>query len=160
MWKSGHSLIKAKMRETGALLGGEGSGHICIRDRWYGFDDGLYAGARLLEILRGRGATPTAVFAKLPTGVATPELHIPMSARQATALLGRIPADAFANARVTTLDGLRADWPDGWGLVRASNTTPALVVRFEGDDSEALRRVKERFREVLLAIEPELVLPF
>ncbi len=160
LWKSGHSLIKAKMRETGALLGGELSGHVCIRDRWYGFDDALYAGARLLEILRGRGVAPAAVFAKLPTGVVTPELRVPMSPQTALELVASLPTDAFEGARVATLDGLRADWPDGWGLVRASNTTPALVLRFEGDDESALRRVQDRFAAALRAVDPDLPLPF
>jgi phosphomannomutase/phosphoglucomutase len=160
LWKSGHSLIKAKMRETGALLGGELSGHVCIRDRWYGFDDALYAGARLLEILRGRGVAPAAVFAKLPTGVVTPELRVPMSPQAAVELVTSLPTDAFEGARVSTLDGLRADWPDGWGLARASNTTPALVLRFEGDDASALRRVQERFGAALRAVAPDLPLPF
>jgi len=160
MWKSGHTPLKAKLRESGALIAGELSGHFIFKERWFGFDDALYAGARLLEILRGRGGTPTAVFARLPTGMATPELRVPMSATDATDLMGRIPADAFGDATVTTLDGLRADWPDGWGLVRTSNTTPDLILRFEGDDEEALRRVQARFREILLSVEPGLALPF
>ncbi len=158
--RSGHAYMKAKMRETGAPLGGELSGHVYIRDRWYGFDDALYAGARLLEILRGRGAAPAAVFARLPTGSATPELRVPMSPRAALELLSRLRGDAFEGARLTTLDGLRADWPDGWGLVRASNTTPALVLRFEGDDDAALRRIQARFSGALRAIDPGLQLPF
>lgn len=160
LWKSGHSLIKAKMRETGALLGGELSGHFCIRERWYGFDDALYAGARLLEILRGRGVSPAAVFAKLPTGVVTPELRVPMSPQAAVELVASLSTDAFEGSRVSTLDGLRADWPDGWGLARASNTMPALVLRFEGDDEAALRRVQDRFAAALRAVEPDLPLPF
>jgi phosphomannomutase/phosphoglucomutase len=160
MWKAGHALVKAKMRETGALLAGEGSGHIYIRDRWYGFDDALYAGARLLDILRGRGAAPAAVFAKLPTGVATPELRVPMSRERAAEVVAALASDAFPGARVTDLDGLRADYPDAWGLVRGSNTTPHLLLRFEGDDQEALARVQGAFRRALLAAAPDLALPF
>lgn len=158
--RSGHAYMKAKMREVRAPLGGELSGHIYIRDRWYGFDDALYAGARLMEILRERGAPPTAVFAKLPTGLATPELRVPMSPRAALELLSRLRGEDFEGARLTTLDGLRADWPDGWGLVQASNTTPALVLRFEGDDDTALRRIQDRFAAALRAVDPELQLPF
>jgi phosphomannomutase/phosphoglucomutase len=160
MWKSGHSLMKAKMRETGAILGGEGSGHLYIRDRWYGFDDALYAGARLLDILRQRGPSVAAVFAKLPAEVATPEIRIPMARAEALALLGRLSGDALPGATVSTLDGLRAEYPDGWGLVRVSNTTPELVLRFEGTDEAALQRVQAAFRQALAAVAPGLALPF
>jgi phosphomannomutase/phosphoglucomutase len=159
--RSGHSLVKARMRETGAVLGGEGSGHIYIRDRWYGFDDALYAGARVLEVLRGREGSPTAVFGKLPIGKATPEIRVPMAPADAVALVQRLSAvTPFPDAIVTTVDGLRADYPDRWGLVRASNTTPALVLRFEGDDEAALSRIQGEFRRALLAVEPTLTLPF
>ncbi|KAA2284234.1 phosphomannomutase/phosphoglucomutase [Arenimonas fontis] len=161
MWKTGHSLIKAKMRETEAELAGEMSGHFFFRERWYGFDDGLYAAARLLEILSSRGETPEEVFETLPRSTSTPELKIHVEEGQQYAFIEKFVAQAkFEGARIATIDGLRADWPDGWGLVRASNTTPVLVLRFDGKDAEALERIKETFRAQLLAVEPGLQLPF
>ena len=161
MWKTGHSLIKAKMRETGAELAGEMSGHFFFRERWYGFDDGLYAAARLLEILSTRSGTPQEVFDTLPKGVSTPELKIHMQEGEQYAFIEKFLASArFEHARIATIDGLRADWPDGWGLVRASNTTPVLVLRFDAKDNEALERIKQSFREQLLAVDPALQLPF
>jgi phosphomannomutase/phosphoglucomutase len=161
MWKTGHSLIKAKMRETEAELAGEMSGHFFFRERWYGFDDGIYAAARLLEILSSRGETPQEVFDTLPKGVSTPELKIEVEEGQQYAFIEKFLAQAkFEGARIATIDGLRADWPDGWGLVRASNTTPVLVLRFDAKDTEALERIKEAFRRQLLAVDPGLSLPF
>ncbi|MEO8460718.1 MAG: phosphomannomutase/phosphoglucomutase, partial [Dokdonella sp.] len=164
MWKTGHSLIKAKMRETGALLAGEMSGHVFFKERWYGFDDGIYAAARLLEILAGdpEGRTPQQMFDSLPKGVSTPELKIPLpkegdNQRFIDAFQARAK---FEGARLTTIDGVRADWPDGWGLVRASNTTPVLVLRFDADSEEAIQRIQEAFRAQLLALQPSLKLPF
>jgi phosphomannomutase/phosphoglucomutase len=163
MWKTGHSLIKAKMKETGAQLAGEMSGHFFFRERWYGFDDGVYAAARLLEILADdpEGRTPEQIFAALPKGVSTPELHVPMAEGQNHPFIARFRERAqFDGARLTTIDGLRADWPDGWGLVRASNTTPVLVLRFDADDSDALKRIQDAFRIQLLACDSTLELPF
>ncbi|HAI58738.1 MAG TPA: phosphomannomutase [Xanthomonadaceae bacterium] len=161
MWKTGHSLIKAKMKETAAELAGEMSGHFFFKERWYGFDDGLYAAARLLEILATRAEEPEEVFAELPKAVSTPELKIAMQEGEPHAFIEAFVASArFEGARVSTIDGVRADWPDGWGLVRASNTTPILVLRFEADDEAALDRVKDAFRERLLAQRADLVLPF
>jgi phosphomannomutase/phosphoglucomutase len=161
MWKTGHSLIKAKMRETEAELAGEMSGHFFFKERWYGFDDGLYAAARLLEILAARGEEPEEVFAALPKGVSTPELKIATEEGGNYALVERFRAEAkFEGARLSTIDGLRVDWPDGWGLVRASNTTPVVVLRFDADSAEALQRIQEAFREQLLALDPDLALPF
>ena len=161
MWKTGHSLIKAKMRETEAELAGEMSGHFFFRERWYGFDDGLYAAARLLEILSTRSETPQQVFDTLPKGVSTPELKIHVEEGEQYAFIDKFLSVAkFEGARIATIDGLRADWPDGWGLVRASNTTPVLVLRFDAKDSEALERIKGVFREQLLAVKPDMVLPF
>ncbi len=164
MWRTGHSLIKAKMRETGAALAGEMSGHFFFRERWYGFDDGLYSATRLLEILAGDldGRDPDAILATLPKGVSTPELKVDMVEEGANhAFIERFQQQAkFEGARLTTIDGVRADWPDGWGLVRASNTTPVLVLRFDADSEAALERIKQRFREQLLALEPSLDLPF
>ena len=163
MWKTGHSLIKAKMKETGAQLAGEMSGHFFFRERWYGFDDGVYAAARLLEILADdpEGRTPEQIFATLPKGVSTPELHVPMAEGQNHPFIVRFRERAhFEGARLTTIDGLRADWPDGWGLVRASNTTPVLVLRFDADDPDALKRIQDAFRSQLLACDSTLELPF
>ncbi len=161
MWKTGHSLIKAKMRETEAELAGEMSGHFFFRERWYGFDDGMYAGARLLEILSTRAESPEEVFATLPQSVSTPELKIAVEEGEQYRFVEQFVANAkFEGARIATIDGLRADWPDGWGLVRASNTTPVLVLRFDGKDGDALQRIKGLFREQLLAIKPDLALPF
>lgn len=161
MWKTGHSLIKAKMEETGALLAGELSGHIFFKERWFGFDDALYAGARLLEVLSLDHRTSARVFASLPESVATPELRVEVPEGEQGRIMERLAAGAkFPGARLTTIDGVRADFGDGWGLVRASNTTPCLILRFEADDAEALRRIQELFRRELLRIEPSLELPF
>jgi phosphomannomutase/phosphoglucomutase len=149
------------MRETEAELAGEMSGHFFFRERWYGFDDGIYAAARLLEILSTRGETPQEVFDTLPKGVSTPELKIHVEEGEQYLFIEKFVAAAkFEGARIATIDGLRADWPDGWGLVRASNTTPVLVLRFDAKDSEALERIKQVFREQLLAVQPGLDLPF
>ncbi|MGH8626780.1 MAG: phosphomannomutase/phosphoglucomutase [Gammaproteobacteria bacterium] len=161
MWKTGHSLIKSKMKETGALLAGEMSGHIFFKERWYGFDDALYAAARLLEILVEQSNPPAAVFAELPGGVATPELRLDMpEERHAQFMQDLVSSAQFETGEVFTVDGLRVDFKEGWGLVRASNTTPCLVLRFEADHQAALETVQDRFREKLLALDPTLRLPF
>jgi phosphomannomutase/phosphoglucomutase len=161
MWKTGHSLIKAKMKETGAELAGEMSGHFFFKERWYGFDDAIYAAARLLEILATRDGTADAVFAELPKGFSTPELKVPLAEGESYAFIDKFRERAkFEGARVATIDGVRADWPDGWGLVRASNTTPVLVMRFDADTPAALERIQKTFREQLLALKPDLALPF
>jgi phosphomannomutase/phosphoglucomutase len=161
MWKTGHSLIKAKIRETGALLAGEMSGHIFINERWYGFDDGLYAGVRLLEILARDPRPSSEVFAELPDSVNTPELNVAMQEGEPPVFMSRLLEKAhFEGASVSTIDGLRADFDDGWGLVRASNTTPVLVLRFEADNAAALARIMEAFRRVMLQVQPDLELPF
>lgn len=163
MWRTGHSLIKGKMRETGAALAGEMSGHFFFKERWYGFDDGLYAAARLLEILSGdaQQRLPQAVFESLPNSVSTPELKIELAEGEHYKFIERFKQEAkFEGAAINLLDGLRADWPDGWGLVRASNTTPVLVLRFDAENMEALKRVQNLFRAQLLAINPKLKLPF
>jgi len=163
MWRTGHSLIKAKMRETNAELAGEMSGHFFFKERWYGFDDGIYAAARLLEILAAdlAGRTPTEVFAELPKGVSTPELKIPMEEGEHYRFVQTFQQKAkFDGARITMIDGVRADWPDGWGLVRASNTTPVLVLRFDADNDKALHRIQTAFRGQLLQLNPKLELPF
>ncbi|RME35117.1 MAG: phosphomannomutase/phosphoglucomutase, partial [Gammaproteobacteria bacterium] len=153
--------IKARMKETGAPLAGEMSGHIFFKERWYGFDDALYAAARLLEILTTDGRPAREIFAELPGGVATPELRLEMPETEHAGFMERLVAAAdFPDAEVITIDGLRVDFEDGWGLIRPSNTTPCLVLRFEGDDEEALERVKERFRELIRRVDPDLPLPF
>jgi phosphomannomutase/phosphoglucomutase len=161
MWKAGHSLMKSKMRETGALLGGEFSGHIFFKERWFGFDDALYAGARLLEVLSSESRTPDEVFDDLPRSLATPEISVPLSEGASFVLMRRISELAnFPEGRITSIDGLRVEFDDGWGLVRASNTTPALTFRFEADDEEALARIQEQFRTLVNGVAPYLTLPF
>ncbi len=161
MSKTGHSLIKSKMAETGALLAGEMSGHIFFKERWYGFDDALYAAARLLEILVNSSESPAEVFAGLPGGVATPELRLDMPEERHAEFMQEVLASAsFDDAEVSTVDGLRVDFSDSWGLIRPSNTTPCFILRFEGDDEGALENVKERFRDLLTGIDAGLSLPF
>jgi phosphomannomutase/phosphoglucomutase len=161
MWKTGHSFIKAKMKQTGALLAGEMSGHIFFKERWYGFDDGLYAAVRLLELLSKDERPATRIFESLPDSVNTPEINISMQEGEPPRFMERLLASAhFEDARVFTIDGLRADFDDGWGLVRASNTTPVLVLRFEADNDAALVRIMAEFRRVMHQVEPALSLPF
>jgi len=161
LWKTGHSFIKQKLRESGAPLAGEMSGHIFFKDRWYGFDDALYAGARLLEIL-SRERDPGAVLEALPEAVSTPELHIPLAEGENYALIDKLKATArFEGAReVITIDGLRVEYADGFGLARPSNTTPVVVLRFEADDEAALKRIQEDFRRAILSVKADAKLPF
>jgi len=161
MWKTGHSLIKAKIKETGAALAGEMSGHIFFNDRWFGFDDAIYAAARLIGILSDDTRDSAAVFADLPESTSTPEINIELAEGENTLLMERIIANAnFKGADLITLDGLRANFPDGWGLVRASNTMPALSLRFEADDNTALERIQSEFKNLLIQIRPDLNIPF
>jgi phosphomannomutase/phosphoglucomutase len=161
MWRTGHSLIKAKLKESGAPFAGEMSGHLFFNDRWPGFDDGLYAGARLLEIL-SRSADPSAVLNALPVAVSTPELHLHTAEGENFALVERLKSQAsFAGAsELITIDGVRAEWPDGFGLARPSNTTPVVVLRFEGDTPAALARIQGAFRQAILSVAPDARLPF
>ncbi|MCK5875206.1 MAG: phosphomannomutase/phosphoglucomutase [Alcanivoracaceae bacterium] len=161
MWRTGHSLIKAKLKETGAPLAGEMSGHIFFADRWHGFDDGAYAAARLLEILSLESGDADQVFSQLRTGVTTPEINIPSTDKAKFAVVEKLKAqaDSFGGS-ASTIDGLRVDFEDGWGLLRASNTTAVLVARFEGRDQAALDRIATLFREQLQAIDPSLKLSF
>ena len=156
MYKTGHSLIKAKMREIGSPLGGEMSGHIFFKDRWYGFDDGTYAGARLLEIL-SRSPDANAVLNALPTSFSTPELNVPcVEGEPHTVVEALIKSAKFdAPAKISTIDGVRVDWPDGFGLIRASNTTPVLVLRFEGHTPEALARIEADMLALLRSVKPD-----
>ena len=161
MWKTGHSLIKAKMKETGALLAGEMSGHIFFKERWYGFDDGLYAGARLLEFLSGV-TDISAALDELPDSLNTPELQMKLKEGENYALIEKLQKTArFPDAReVITIDGLRVEYADGFGLARSSNTTPVVVLRFEADDEAALKRIQADFRRVLSQAAPGAKLPF
>jgi phosphomannomutase/phosphoglucomutase len=161
LWKTGHSLMKAKMKETGSPLAGELSGHIFFEERWYGFDDGLYAGARLLEIL-SKVADASATLNALPDAFSTPELHIKLQEGENHALIERLSREAkFTDAHdIITVDGLRVEYADGFGLMRASNTTPVVSLRFEADDEAALKRIQDDFRRVLLAADTTLKLPF
>ena len=158
MFKTGHSLIKARMKELDSPLGGEMSGHIFFKERWYGFDDGTYAGCRLLEIL-SRHADPSAVLNALPTSFSTPELNVSCAEgepHRLTAELQALAAGTFSEpAKVNTIDGLRVDWPDGFGLIRASNTTPVLVLRFEGHTEEALARIEAAMLALLHRVKPD-----
>lgn len=161
MWKTGHSLVKAKLRETGAPLAGEMSGHVFFKDRWYGFDDGLYTGARLLEILT-RVADPSKLLNSLPNSNSTPELQLKLEEGENFELIARLQKNAkFTGADdVVKIDGLRVEYPDGFGLARSSNTTPVVVMRFEADSDEALKRIQEDFRRVIMAEKPDAKLPF
>lgn len=161
MWRTGHSLIKAKLKETGAPLAGEMSGHVFFKDRWYGFDDGLYTGARMLEIL-SRVADPSALLNDLPNSLSTPELQLKLNEGENFELISRLQREAkFDGAKdIVTIDGLRVEYPDGFGLARSSNTTPVIVLRFEADNEAALKRIQSDFRRVLLAVKPDAQLSF
>ncbi len=161
MWKTGHSLIKAKMKQSGAALAGEMSGHIFFKERWYGFDDGMYSGARLLEILSGMRQSCAEIFSALPDAWNTPELNVGMQEGEHHKFVDELMTKAdFGDAAVNMIDGIRADYSDGWGLVRASNTTPVLVLRFEGQNQAALERIQAVFKAQILAVNPDLKLPF
>jgi phosphomannomutase/phosphoglucomutase len=161
MWKTGHALIKAKLRETGAPLAGEMSGHMFFNERWYGFDDGLYAGARLLEIV-SRWPDANWPLKHLPNALSTPELNLKMNEGEPHALIARLQKDGkFPGARrLITLDGVRAEYADGFGLARASNTTPVVVLRFEADSAKALARIQDEFRAALTRVWPGLHMEF
>ncbi len=155
MYKTGHSLIKAKMAELGSPISGEMSGHIFFGERWYGFDDATYTAARMLEIL-SRSNNPSAVLDALPTSFSTPELNVACAEGEPPQVVAALQAGAhFPGAKIHTIDGLRADYPDGFGLVRASNTTPVLVLRFEGHTAEALARIERDFMAALLLVKPD-----
>ena len=161
MWKTGHSFIKAKLRETGGAFAGEMSGHLFFKERWYGFDDALYAAARLCEVLSNDSRLPSAVFAEIPDTVNTPELRIEMQEGEHHALVGELVAEGdFSGGQICNIDGVRVDFEDGFGLARASNTTPTVILRFEADTEAALRRIQNLYREQILALRPGLALPF
>jgi len=161
MWKTGHSLIKKKMKQTGSLLAGEMSGHIFIKERWYGFDDGIYSAARLLEILSKADQDAETLFAAFPNDISTPEINIDVTDESKFSIIDALQRDAdWGEANLTTIDGVRVDYAHGWGLVRASNTTPVLVLRFEADSDAELQRIQAVFRSQLLRVDPALQLPF
>jgi phosphomannomutase/phosphoglucomutase len=161
MWNTGHALVKAKLKETGAPLAGEMSGHTFFKERWYGFDDGLYAGARLLEIL-SRSPDVSAPLKALPDSPSTPELNLKMAEGEPFALIDKLKAEGRftgATERIT-IDGLRVEYPDGFGLARPSNTTPVVVLRFEADNAAALTRIQDDFRQAISAVWPGIEVPF
>jgi len=162
MWRTGHSLIKARMKETGAALAGEMSGHIFFKERWFGFDDGIYGAARLLEILAKQDVDADTFFARFPQDLGTPEINVEVTDENKFAIVERLASEGdFGSDGVkTTLDGIRVDYADGWGLCRASNTTPMLVLRFEGKSEAALERIKDSFRAALKQAEPSIQAPF
>lgn len=161
MWKTGHSLMKAKLKETGAKLAGEMSGHIFFNDRWFGFDDALYSAARLLEILSKDMRSSAEVFADFPDSINTPELNVALEEGENFAFIDSLfKAANFTDGKITDIDGMRVDFPNGWGLVRASNTTPSLVIRFEADSEAGMRSIQEQFRQLMKKIKPDIALPF
>lgn len=161
MWKTGHSLIKGKLKEVGAPIAGEMSGHIFFKDGWFGFDDGMYTGVRLLEILAKSADTLSAIFKTFPDSVNTPELKLSIAEAEKFSFMEKIIAQAkFPGAQISTIDGLRADFPEGFGLIRPSNTTPYLILRFESATKAGLQTIQEMFRKELLKLNPALKLPF
>ena len=159
--KSGHAFMQLKLRETGAMLAGEMSGHIYFQERWYGFDDAIYASARMIEILSNTAGTSAEVFAQLPDSLSTPELSVALEEGESIAVLTKLQAFAnFEDARIIDIDGLRVDFLEGWGLVRASHTLPALNFRFEADSDKALAHIQKQFRDLVLQVKPGLKLPF
>ena len=161
MWRTGHSFIKTKLKESGAQLAGEMSGHIFFKERWYGFDDGCYAGARLIELLSKMNQTPSEIFDELPDTVNTPELQIEMREGEHYTFMDELIKNAsFNDAHVSTMDGIRVDFDDGFGLIRPSNTTPTLVLRFEADDADALERIQSRFRALITDTRSDVTPPF
>jgi len=161
MWKTGHSLIKKKMKESGALLAGEMSGHIFFKERWFGFDDGIYSAARLLEILSQEKLSAEELFQTFPNDLSTPEINVKVTETSKFSIIQALERDAqWGNANLTSIDGVRVDYPKGWGLVRASNTTPVLVLRFEAETEAELQRIKDVFRTQLNNVAPDLELPF
>ena len=161
MWRTGHSFIKSKLKETDAALAGEMSGHIFMKERWYGFDDGVYAGARLIEILANQDKSPQEVFDALPNSVNTPELRMEFNEGEHYTFMDKlVTASDFPDGSINTIDGLRVDFADGFGLIRPSNTTPILVLRFEADDEAALERIQSDFGRLVHSVDANQELPF
>lgn len=161
MWKTGHSFMKAKLKETAAALAGEMSGHIFFNDRWFGFDDALYAACRLIGLLSADTRSSDEIFAELPESVSTPEIYVNLNEGENILLMEQILSNAnFSDAKIISIDGIRANFSDGWGLVRASNTMPALALRFEADNSKALNRIQAQFKDLLTQVKADIELPF
>jgi len=161
MWKTGHSLIKAKMKETNAALAGEMSGHIFFKERWFGFDDGLYSAARMLELLSKKEGTSAEIFSALPDSFNTPEIQILFEEGEHHVFMDKFKSTSkFEKAEISTIDGMRVTWARGWGLIRPSNTTPCLVLRFEAEDEASLKQVQEDFRKQILATDNSINLEF
>ena len=162
MYKTGHSFIKKRMKETGAQLGGEMSGHIFFKERWYGFDDALYSAGRLLEILSNDSRPASEIFGEIPNSVNTPEITIKfdVDGEHHEFMKKFVAQSDFSGAKITTIDGLRADYDDGWGLVRASNTTPSLVARFEADSESAIEKIKASFSAAMKTVDKSIEIPF
>ncbi|MFK7731311.1 MAG: phosphomannomutase/phosphoglucomutase [Pseudomonadales bacterium] len=161
MWKSGHSCIKEKMLQTGALLGGEFTGHICFKERWFGFDDGIYSAARLIEIVSTSGLKLEELVEEYPASKSTPEIIVDTGEQQKFDIVEALTDNAqFGSGKITTLDGIRVDYPDGWGLIRPSNTVPAITLRFEADNDEALQRIQTVFREQIGLVNPNVASAF
>jgi phosphomannomutase/phosphoglucomutase len=160
MWRTGHSLIKQKIKQSGALLGGEMSGHIFFKERWYGFDDALYSAARLLEILTNTDETADFLFNQYPEDISTPELNITVTDENKFDIVAALQEKSFPGGNANTIDGIRVDYPDGWGLIRASNTTPVLVLRFEAETEAALLRIRSEFEQKLHEVDSSLVIPY
>ena len=161
MWKTGHSLIKSKMKEVDAPLAGEMSGHIFFKERWYGFDDALYTAARFIEIFTNAKISPTELFAELPEGVSTPELRLPLEEDQHAGFMEELAGTLSSNnAEVIDIDGVRIEHADGWGLARPSNTSPYIVLRFEGESDSVLERIQSEFRDAIKQVLPDADVPF
>jgi len=161
MWKTGHSFIKNKMKEIDAPLAGEMSGHIFFKERWYGFDDALYTAARFIEIFTNAKEKPTELFAELPEGVSTPELRMPLSEVQHAGFMEELVEKmTVANAEIIDIDGLRIEYSDGWGLARPSNTSPYIILRFEGESESVLERIKSEFRAAIQLVKTDADIPF
>lgn len=161
MWRTGHSFIKAKLKESGAALAGEMSGHIFFKERWFGFDDGVYAGARLIELLAKQDQTPQAIFDALPDSINTPELRLEFEEGEHYKFMDKLKDVAeFGDAQVSKIDGLRVDYQDGFGLIRPSNTTPILVMRFEADSQAAIEKIQQDFATAIHKIDSSIKMPF
>ena len=161
MWKTGYSSIKAKLKETGAVFAGKMSGHFFFNDQWFGFDDALYSASRLIQILSADTRNSAEVFSDFPDSIKTPEINIEFAEGENISFMEKLFAVAyFADGKIITLDGMRVEFADGWGLIRASNTIPALILRFEADNKEALKRIQSQFKELITKIKPGLELPF
>ena len=163
LYKTGHSLIKKKMLDEDAALAGEMSGHLFFRDNWYGFDDGMYSGARVLQIIAEDGRDLDAIFSEIPDSISTPELNVMIPDSEKHAYVESLKQDAatvFSGANIVTIDGLRIEFPEGWGLVRASNTTPMLTTRFEADTDENLKIIMDKMKAFMLKHRPDLEINF